>query len=103
MEPAPSALTKRMTLVACVLGSSIVLLDSTIVNVALPAIERNLGGGLTAQQWIVDAYALTLGALILLGGSLGDVFGERRVFALGVGAFGVTSLLCAAAPTAGLL
>jgi EmrB/QacA subfamily drug resistance transporter len=92
-----------MTLVACVLGSSIALLDATIVNVALPAIERNLGGGLTTQQWVVDAYALTLGALILVGGSLGDVFGEKRVFALGVGAFGVTSLGCALAPTAGVL
>jgi EmrB/QacA subfamily drug resistance transporter len=68
------------------------------VNVALPAIEDDLGGGLALQQWVVDAYLLTLGSLILVGGSLGDIFGARRMFALGVAAFGVTSALCAAAP-----
>ena len=56
----------------------------TIVNVALPTIQRDLGGGLAAQQWIVDAYLLTLGSLILVGGSLGDIFGEVRMFTLGV-------------------
>ena len=71
--------------------------DSTVVNVALPAIQRDLGGGLALQQWVVDAYLLTLGSLILVGGSLGDLFGERRVFVIGVVAFGVTSLLCALA------
>ena len=94
---------KRLTLVACVLGSIIAFVDMTVVNVALPAIQRDLGGGLTAQQWIVDAYLLTLGSLILVGGSLGDIFGERRVFAFGVGAFGAASALCAAAPNAPLL
>ena len=69
--------------------------DSTVVNVALPAIQRDLGGGLALQQWVVDAYLLTLGSLILVGGSLGDLFGDRRVFVIGVIAFGVTSLLCA--------
>ena len=83
---------KRLTLVACVLGSSIALLDATVVNVALPAITRDLHGGLSTQQWIVDAYALTLGSLILVGGSLGDVLGEKRVFAVGVAGFGITSL-----------
>src|SRR6266705_5733893 len=100
---APSAARKRLTLVACILGSSIALLDGTIVNVALPAIQRDLGGGLTAQQWIVDAYLLTLGSLILVGGSLGDLFGERRIFALGVGGFGAVSALCALAPSSTLL
>src|ERR671929_2117349 len=89
---------KRLILVACILGSTIVFLDGTIVNVALPAIRRDLGGGLALQEWVVDAYLLTLGALILVGGSLGDLFGERRVFGIGVAAFGVTSALCAAAP-----
>src|SRR5271156_6775865 len=89
---------KRLTLAACILGSSIVFIDSTVVNVALPAIENDLGGGLALQQWVVDAYLLTLGSLILVGGSLGDLFGGRRVFTLGLGAFGVTSLLCALAP-----
>src|SRR3989454_4177676 len=90
---------KRLTLVACILGSGIALLDSTVVNVALPTIQRSLGGGLAAQQWVANAYLLTLGSLILIGGSLGDLFGERRVFELGVGGFGVASLLCAVAPT----
>ena len=80
---------------ACILGSTIVFVDSTVVNVALPAIQRDLGGGLALQQWVVDAYLLTLGSLILVGGSLGDLFGGKRVFAIGVAAFGVTSLLCA--------
>ena len=77
------------------------MLDATIVNVALPAISRDLGGGLTVQQWVVNAYALMLGALILVGGSLGDVFGEKRIFTLGVAGFGVASLLCAVAPSGG--
>ena len=81
------ALRKRLTLVACILGSAIALLDSTVVNVALPTIQRDLGGGLAAQQWVVDAYLLTLGSLILIGGSLGDLYGERRIFALGAGVF----------------
>jgi EmrB/QacA subfamily drug resistance transporter len=89
---------KRLILVACILGSTIVFVDSTVVNVALPAIQRDLGGGLALQQWIVDAYLLTRGALILVGGSLGDLYGGKTVFAIGVAAFGVTSLLCAAAP-----
>jgi EmrB/QacA subfamily drug resistance transporter len=74
-----------------------------VVNVALPSIQRSLGGGLAGQQWVSNAYLLTLGSLILLGGSLGDIFGERRIFALGVGGFGAASLLCALAPTIGLL
>jgi EmrB/QacA subfamily drug resistance transporter len=98
-----SASTKRLTLVATILGSSIAILDSTVVGVALPSIQRSLGGGLAGQQWVSNAYLLTLGSLILLGGSLGDIFGERRVFALGVGGFGVTSLLCALAPSIGFL
>ena len=66
---------------------------------ALPAIERDLGGGLSGQQWVSNAYLLALASLILVGGSLGDIFGERRVFALGVAAFGVLSVVCALAPT----
>jgi EmrB/QacA subfamily drug resistance transporter len=98
-----AASSKRLTLVATILGSSIAILDSSVVSVALPSIQRDLGGGLAGQQWISNAYLLTLGSLILLGGSLGDIFGERRVFALGVGGFGAASLLCAVAPTIGLL
>jgi EmrB/QacA subfamily drug resistance transporter len=91
--------TKRLTLIATILGSSIALLDGTVVNVALPSIQRALGGGLAGQQWVVNAYLLTLGSLILIGGSLGDVYGERLIFAIGVVGFGVTSLACAAAPS----
>ena len=90
---------KRLALLAAIMGSFVAGLDATVVNVALPTIERDLGGGLAGQQWVSNAYMLTLGSLILIGGSLGDVFGERRVFSLGVGGFGVASLLCAVAPT----
>jgi EmrB/QacA subfamily drug resistance transporter len=97
------ASVKRLTLVACIMGSGIALLDGTVVNVALPTIQRALGGGLAAQQWVVNGYLLTLGSLILIGGSLGDLFGERRIFALGVCGFGAASLGCALAPTIGWL
>ena len=92
-----------MALLACILGSGIALLDTTAVNVALPAIERDLGGGLAAQQWIVNIYLLALGSLLLVGGSLADVYGERLVFAVGVTSFGAASVLCALAPTSGAL
>jgi EmrB/QacA subfamily drug resistance transporter len=90
---------QRMTLIAAILGSSVAAIDGTIVNVALPAIQADLGGGLQAQQWISNAYTLTLGSLILIGGSLGDIYGKRRVFEIGVASFGVLSLVCAVAPT----
>jgi EmrB/QacA subfamily drug resistance transporter len=94
---------KRLTLLACILGSGIALLDGSVVNVALPTIQRALGGGLAAQQWVVNGYLLTLGSLILVGGSLGDLYGQRRIFALGVSGFGLASLGCALAPTIGWL
>ncbi len=97
------ARVKRLTLIACIMGSGIVLLDGTVVNVALPTIQRALGGGLAAQQWVVNGYLLTLSSLILIGGSLGDLFGERRIFALGVTGFGAASLACALSPTIGVL
>jgi EmrB/QacA subfamily drug resistance transporter len=88
-----------LTLVATILGSTIVFLDSTVVNVALPAIQSDLDTGLAGQQWIVEAYMLTLVALLLVGGSLGDLFGRKRMFILGLIGFGITSVLCAIAPT----
>ena len=97
------AARKRLTLIACIIGSGITLLDGTVVNVALPTIQRALGGGLAAQQWVVNGYLLTLGSLILVGGSLGDLYGERRVFALGVSGFGIASVACALAPSIGAL
>lgn len=90
---------QRLTLVATILGSTVVFLDSTVVNVALPAISDNLDAGLAGQQWVVEAYMLTLVSLLLVGGSLGDQFGRRRMFVYGLIAFGATSLLCAVAPT----
>jgi EmrB/QacA subfamily drug resistance transporter len=90
---------KRLALLAAILGSFVAGLDATVVNVALPAIERDLGGGLAGQQWVSNAYLLTLGSLILVGGSLGDIFGERRVFTIGVAGFGAVSVLCAVAPS----
>ncbi len=78
-------------------------LDGTIVNVALPAIRADLHGGLAQQQWIVEAYLLTLSSLLLIGGSLGDLFGRRRIFAIGLVGFGASSLLCAVAPSSNFL
>jgi EmrB/QacA subfamily drug resistance transporter len=95
----PAARAKTLILVAAILGTTVVTVDSTVVNVALPSIAEDLGGGLAGQQWTSNAYLVTLGSLLLIGGSLGDIFGERRVFALGVVGFGVTSLACALAPT----
>ena len=90
---------QRLTLVAAIVGSGVAAIDGSIVNVALPAIERDLGGGLPAQQWVSNGYLLALGSLILIGGSLGDIYGARRVFAIGVVAFGALSVACAAAPS----
>jgi EmrB/QacA subfamily drug resistance transporter len=94
---------QRLTLIGAILGSAVVTVDGSIVNVALPAIEQDLGGGLSAQQWVVNAYLLTLASLILIGGSLGDIYGERRVFELGLIAFGACSLACALAPNVEVL
>lgn len=93
-----TARRRRLALGAAIMGSFVALLDSTVVNVALPAIRADLGGGLAGQQWVVNAYLLTLGSLILVGGSLGDLFGPRRVYAIGVAGFGAMSVLGALAP-----
>lgn len=92
-----------LVLAIAVLASFVVFLDGSVINVALPAIENELGGGLTTQQWVVDAYLLTLGAFILLAGSLSDVLGRILILRIGLIGFGVTSLMCALAPTAELL
>src|SRR5215475_2881888 len=98
--PSVSSRVARWTLVASILGSSMAFIDGSVVNVALPSIQADLGGGLATQQWVVDAYLLTLGSLILVGGSLGDIYGESKVFAIGVASFAGASLLCAIAPDA---
>jgi EmrB/QacA subfamily drug resistance transporter len=97
------ARAKRLTLIACILGSAIVFVDQTVVNVALPALRDDLGASLADQQWVVEAYLLLLGSLVLVGGSLGDLHGRRKVFAIGVAGFGVTSLACAVAPSVEVL
>ncbi|SEG84029.1 drug resistance transporter, EmrB/QacA subfamily [Thermomonospora echinospora] len=88
----------RWILLATVLGSGVALLDSTVVNVALPAVARDLGASMAGLQWTVNAYTLTLAGFILLGGSLGDRYGRRRVFVIGVVWFAAASALCGAAP-----
>ncbi|CAA9356108.1 MAG: Uncharacterized MFS-type transporter [uncultured Nocardioidaceae bacterium] len=88
----------RWVLFAAVLGSSLAMLDATVVNIALPEVGADLGAEFSGLQWTVNGYTLTLAALILLGGSLGDRFGRRRVFVLGTVWFAVASLLCGLAP-----
>jgi EmrB/QacA subfamily drug resistance transporter len=94
---------QRLTLIATILGSTVVFLDGTVVNVALPAISEGLDVGLAGQQWVVEAYTLALVALLLVGGSLGDQFGRRRMFVMGLVSFAACSALCAVAPSADLL
>ncbi len=93
----------RWVLLATILGSGMAQLDGSVVNVALPRIGTDLHAGLTSLQWTVNAYTLTLAGLLLLGGSLGDRLGRRRVFVVGVIWFALASAACAAAPTVGLL
>lgn len=90
----------RLVLIISILASLVAFLDSSVVNVALPAISQELGGGLATQQWVASSYLVTLGALILVAGSLSDLFGRKTVLLWGTIGFGITSLLCAAAPTA---
>src|SRR5438132_12166123 len=93
----------RWTLAATIIGSSMSFIDATVVNVALPALQADLHATITEVQWVIEAYALFLGALILVGGSLGDQFGRKRVFLAGVSLFTVASVLCGIATSAGML
>src|SRR5213080_712145 len=93
----------RWVLAVAVLGSGMAFLDGTIVNVALPSIGEDLDASTASLQWVLNGYLLTLASLILLGGSLGDRYGRRRVFAAGVTLFTAASLLCAVAPSTALL
>jgi EmrB/QacA subfamily drug resistance transporter len=99
----PDDRRKRFTMIATILGSTIVFLDATVVNVALPAISDDLNAGLADQQWVVEAYSLATVALLLVGGALGDQFGRRRIFTIGLIGFGITSILCALAPSSTML
>jgi EmrB/QacA subfamily drug resistance transporter len=93
----------RWVLAAAILGSSITFIDGTVVNVALPILQRELGATVGQTQWVVESYALMLSALILVGGSLGDIFGRRKIFSLGVVLFGIASALCGIAQDANQL
>ncbi|HSX28331.1 MAG TPA: MFS transporter [Candidatus Saccharimonadales bacterium] len=95
--------TQKLVLVVAILASFVAFLDGAVVNVALPVIQKELGGGLAGQQWVVDGYLLTLGSFILIAGSLSDLFGRLKVLRYGLIGFTVASLLCAIAPNIGVL
>src|SRR3954468_11778918 len=91
---------KPWVLAVTILGSTMAYIDESVVNVALPAIERDLGVSAGVIQWLVNAYTLSLSALLLIGGAAGDQFGRRRLFVIGTGIFSVASLWCGLAPNA---
>ena len=93
----------RWALVVAILGSGMAFLDQTVVNVALPVMQRTLGAIVGQMQWVVEAYALLLSALVLVGGALGDRLGRRKIFLTGVGLFALASAACGAAPGIGML
>jgi EmrB/QacA subfamily drug resistance transporter len=94
----PSPRNGAWVIAATILGSSMAFIDGTVVNVALPALQSALGATLSEVQWVVEAYALLLAALLLTGGALGDLYGRRKVFATGVGLFSLASVWCGLAP-----
>ncbi|HYX31342.1 MAG TPA: MFS transporter [Pyrinomonadaceae bacterium] len=91
-------LQRRWTLAATILGSSMVFIDGTVVNVALPALQSHLNASVTDVQWVVESYTLFLAALLLLGGSLGDRFGRKRIYVIGIALFALASIWCGLAP-----
>src|SRR6187399_1220630 len=94
---------RQWTLVATILGSSLTFIDGTVVNVALPALQEDLHATITDVQWVIEAYSLFLGGLLLLGGSLGDQFGRKRMFLAGIWLFTLASIACGLAPSIGAL
>jgi EmrB/QacA subfamily drug resistance transporter len=99
----PRERTDRTLIAVAILASFVAFLDGSVVNLALPAIGRDFGGGLALQQWVIDGYLLTLGALILVAGAISDAFGRLVVLRMGLGVFAISSLLCAFAPTGWVL
>src|SRR6202035_2731875 len=102
-DAALSQRRKRLTLAATILGSSMALIDGSVVNIALPAIQHALHADAASTQWIVNAYLLLLGALGLVGGSAADLYGRRRIFVLGIVVFTIASVACGLAPNISLL
>jgi EmrB/QacA subfamily drug resistance transporter len=94
---------QRLALIAAIMGSGIVFLDGSVVNIALPSIAAGLHTDYSGLQWVVDGYLLTLSAMILFGGSLGDLFGHKRIFQIGIAGFAAASLVCGLAPNIALL
>jgi EmrB/QacA subfamily drug resistance transporter len=94
---------RQLALIATIIGSGVVFLDGTIVNLALPKISSDMHAGFSSLQWIADGYLLSLSALILLGGSLGDIFGRKKVYLFGLAGFGLISLLCGLSPNTNVL
>ena len=94
---------RQWTLAATILGSSMTFIDGTVVNVALPALQEDLHATITDVQWVIEAYSLFLGGLLLVGGSLGDQFGRKRMFLAGIWLFTLASIACGLAPSIGAL
>lgn len=101
--PLLTAADKRLALAASIVGSGMAFIDGSVVNVALPAIQKAFAADAAAAQWVMNAYMLLLGALVLIGGAAGDLYGRRRMFLAGVGLFTAASLGCAVAPGVGWL
>src|SRR5579864_3632680 len=98
-----STRTRWLALIILCVGDLMIVLDTTIVNVALPSIRNDLGFSQTSLAWVLNAYMLTFGGFLLLGGRLGDLFGQRRLFLIGIASFTLASLACGLSTTKGLL
>src|SRR5258708_32065909 len=96
---AKTPLHRRLVLAATILGSSMAFIDGTVVNIALPALQATMGATISDVQWVVEAYTLFVASLMLTGGALGDRFGRKRIFAIGVAGFTAGSVACGLAPT----
>src|SRR5438046_10504249 len=103
VSPTANDRRKWLVLVAMVFGLFMPMLDNLVVNVALPTIQDKLGAGVSGLQWIIDAYTLTFASFMLTGGALGDLYGRKRFFMMGLGVFTLGSLLCGLSGSTGML